>query len=242
MSMARTVWARETAAAFVSPAFYTALTVFQAVVAGLFAAALRFGEGRCWSLPALWTLAAGLPLPLLAAAATMRLFAGERAGGTLETLLSLPVPERDILAGKFAAALLTVWLGVAGAVTPWLLLRRALPEAVPPPAALAAPLVMLMLQALAWTALGTLASVLARCPWNAAAATVAAIPGAAFVWGLGVRFLPGWSRGAALFPPLAELLDAAAGRLSLAGVVLHLSLAWWCLFAGARVLEARRWR
>lgn len=241
MSATRIVWAREAGAACCSPAVYLALATYLAAAAGLFATSLQFGEDGSWSVAALWTLSVALPLPLLAAMATMHLFAGERSAGTLAALLTLPVRERDILLGKFLAALGTVWVGLAGAAMSWLLLERALPGGVPPVSTLALPLGLLALQALSWTALGTLTSVLARRPWSAAAAAVLAGLGGMLAWGACARFFPSLRWHMPALPLIVECLDAASGRLSLRSLVWHGSLTWWLLFAATRLLEARRW-
>ncbi|MDD5706879.1 MAG: ABC transporter permease [Kiritimatiellae bacterium] len=241
MSVTRIVWSREAARAFVTPAVYATLVIFAAASAGCFVAALQFGEGGFWSLPALWTLSVGLTLPVLAAMATMRLFAGERSAGTLTSLLTVPAPEREILMGKYLAALGTVLLGLAGAIVPWLLLRRALPYGMPPITTLTGPLLVLCLQALSLTALGTLASVLARQSWSAAAGTMLTVMAAALIWGACARFFPEVRGRAPLFPFLIELLDAASGRIALSSLVMHGSLTWGLLFASKRLLEARTW-
>lgn len=241
MSVTRIVWAREAVAACYAPATYLTLATYLAASAGLFAASLQFGEDGSWSVAALWTLSGAIPLPLLAAMATMHLFAGERSEGTLAALLTVPVRERDILLGKFLAALGTVLLGLAGAVMSWLLLERALPDGVPPVSHLALPLALLALQALSWTALGTLTSVLARRPWGAAAGVLLAGLGGMLAWGACARFFPSLRWHMPAFPLLLECLDAAAGRFSLRSLMWHGTAAWWLLFAGTRLLEARRW-
>ncbi len=241
MSATRIVWAREAAAACYAPATYLTLTTYLALSSGLFAASLQYGEDGSWSVAALWTLSAAIPLPLLAAMATMRLFAGERSDGTLSSLLTVPVRDRDILLGKFLAAMGTVLLGLAGAAMPWLLLQRALPGDVPPVSSLALPLALLALQAVSWTALGTFSSVLARRPWGAAVGALLAALGAMLVWGVCARFFPALRWRMPAFPLILECLEAAAGRLSIRSLVWHVSACWWLLFAATRLLEARRW-
>ena len=236
----RIVWAREAFAMSCSPAVYTALTAFFALCAGLFFAALQIGEGTFWSLPALWILSVALPLPLLAILVTMPLFAGERAAGTLQQLMILPVAVGRVIRGKFLAAYGTVLLGILGAAVPWLFLSRGLAGKLPPLAALAAGLVMLGLHGLSWTALGVLCSVLARRPWAAAIGTLLLGGGAILAWAALSRLFLGGHLQAPAFPLVTELLDAAAGRLALHSLILHLSLSSWCLFVSRHLLEVRR--
>jgi ABC-2 type transport system permease protein len=238
--MTRAVYARETLAMSCSPAFYTALVAFLALCAGLFFAALQIGEGTFWSLPALWVLAVALPLPMLAILTTMPLFAGERASGTLPLLMILPIPLRQVILGKFLSAYGGVLLGILGAFVPWLFLARGLAGKLPPAGALAPAALMLGLHGMSWTALGVLSSALARRPWAAAIGTVLLGGGAILAWAALTRLFLGGNVQSASFPLAAELLDAAAGRLSLRSLVLHLSFTVWCLFVTLHVLEARR--
>lgn len=239
-SITRTVWAREASAFLCSPAAYAALVSFFALSAGLFFTALQIGEGTFWSLPALWTLSVALPLPLLAILMTMPLFAGERASGTLPMLLILPISMRKVILGKFLAAYGTVWLGILGALAPWLFLARVLSGKVPPIEALLPAVGMLGLHAMSWTALGVLSSVLARRPWAAAVGTILLGGGAMLAWASLSRLFLGGHWQITSFPLMLELLDAAAGRIALQSLVLHLSIVMWCLYASLQILEARR--
>jgi ABC-2 type transport system permease protein len=239
-SVARTVFARELAAAFRSTAFYTGLAAFLALSAGLFFAALQISEGTFWSLPALWALAVALPLPLLTILLTMPLFAGERAAGTLPLLLILPISLRGLLIGKFLAAYSAVLLTISGALVPWLFLAHNLAGKLPPLVALLPAIGLLALHALSWTALGLLASILARRPWAAAVGTILLGGGAMLVWASLSRLLLGSHLQAPAFPLLLELLDAAAGRVDLRSVVFHVSFTIWCLYIGWHVLEDSR--
>jgi len=236
----RIVWAREVFAMSCSPAVYAALTAFYALSSGLFFAALQIGEGTFWSVPALWVLSVALPLPLLSILVTMPLFAGERATGTLQQFMMLPVPIGRVILGKFLAAYGVVVLGILGAGVPWLFLSRALGGKLPPLSALAPGMAVLGLHGLSWTALGVLCSVPARRPWAAAIGTLLIGGGAILAWAaLSRLFLSGHLQAPA-FPLAIELLDAASGRLALHSLVLHLSLVAWCLFVSRHLLEARR--
>ncbi len=239
-SITRTVWAREASAFLCSPAAYVALGSFFALSAGLFFAALQIGEGTFWSLPALWTLSVALPLPLLAILMTMPLFSGERASGTLPMLLILPISMRKVILGKFLAAYGMVCLGILGALVPWLFLTHNLSGKLPPIEALLPAAGMLGLHALSWTALGLFSSVLARRPWAASVGTILMGGGAMLAWASLSRLLLGGQWQATAFPLMLELLDAAAGRIALQTLVLHLSIVLWCLYVSLQVLEARR--
>jgi ABC-2 type transport system permease protein len=98
---------RELATFFNSPIAYIVLGVFL-VVAGylFFFFSGLFIVGKA-SMRGFFGLAPVLFL-FLAPAITMRLIAEERKSGTLESLMTLPVKEWEIVAGKFLAALATV--------------------------------------------------------------------------------------------------------------------------------------
>jgi len=146
---------------------------------------------------------------------------------------------REVVLGKFAAALTTVLLGLLLAAVPALLLPRLAPAAGLPAAPMLAAAAMLALQAAAWTAIGTLAALATRQQAAAGILTVAAI-GAPYALHAG---LVAWAPPARLrlwaWPPLGDVSDAASGLLALAPPVLYLSVCWCALFLGVRLLEAR---
>ncbi len=101
---------RELAAFFNAPIAYIVLGVFLAAAGYLFFFfSGLFIVGKA-SMRGFFGLAPVLFL-FLAPAITMRLIAEERKSGTLEMLMTLPVKEWEVVAGKFLAALATV--GVA---------------------------------------------------------------------------------------------------------------------------------
>lgn len=77
--------------------------------AGLIGVFLPWQVGRAW-VEAPWVLFFWVWMPLfLVTTVTADTFAGERERHTLETLLATRLPDRAILAGKIAAAVLWVW-------------------------------------------------------------------------------------------------------------------------------------
>ena len=110
---------REFTAYFLSPVGYVTLVFFLVVTGLLFLEALtgltRTGtQGVEYPMAAIvgsrtfWSVFAFIP-PLL----TMRLFAEERATGTLESLLTAPIRDWQVVAGKFIGAALfykVLWL------------------------------------------------------------------------------------------------------------------------------------
>ncbi len=243
MSASRIIWARETRALWLSWTAWTTLAGFLSGSALLLTFALRTAEGAFWRAEALWALVAAAGTPVLAAMTSMRLFAGERQSGTLETLLTAPVSDHDLLSGKFGSALGFVWLVLAASALPLPLLARLSGGAVQlNRTALVGSALFLALHAAGWTALGTLCSVVARRPTAAAAGTLLLGGGAIGAWNLGLLFMPRLRSRVALPPPLLDLPDFVVGRLPLASVTIHLALTASLLFITLRLLEARRWR
>ncbi len=239
-SATRTSFYRELSSALFSPARYATFAAFFALSAAFFSAALQLGEGKFWTLEMLWLISAALPLPILVSLVTMPLFAGERAAGTYESLALLPIPLRKIVIGKFTASFLSVCVGLAGVIIPWLLLRHTLGDRAPENSLLYMPMALLFLHAFSWTALGTLCSALARRPWVAATGTLFSGGVLMLLWAAFSRFCLGGNIQSSPFPIWSELLDAAGGRIVLHSMVFHLMFGLWCLFACIQALEARR--
>ena len=239
-SATRTSFYRELGAPIFSPARYATFAAFFALSAAFLSAALQLGEGKFWTLEALWTISVALPLPIFVSLVTMPLFAGERAAGTYELLALLPIPLRKIVVGKFTASFISVCLGLAGSTIPWFLLRHALDTRAPDNRLLVAPLVLLFLHAFSWTALGTLCSAMARRPWIAATGTLFAGGALMLLWAASTRFFFSGNWQSSPFPIWGELLDAAGGRIALHSFAFHMAFGLWCLFACVQTLEAKR--
>jgi ABC-2 type transport system permease protein len=109
---ARTIAARELRAYFNSPIAYVFLAVFSlAAIFTFFNLKGFFGRGVA-DLRGLFE-AVPLLMLLLVPALTMRLWAEEQKQGTLETLLTLPVREHELVLGKFFASWALLAIGLA---------------------------------------------------------------------------------------------------------------------------------
>ncbi|MCB9487094.1 MAG: Gldg family protein [Deltaproteobacteria bacterium] len=109
MARVWTIFKREWRSYFNSPIAYIVVTILLVVIGYFFFQTFFLGgqaTQRQFFVLASWSFA------LFAPAITMRLFAEERKSGTLEPLLTLPVREWEVVAGKFLAAwaLLGVYL------------------------------------------------------------------------------------------------------------------------------------
>ena len=208
--------------------FYTDLTFY-----------VLFGGGN---LPAgLWRyvflhdrLVALLVVPLV----TMRLVAEERKLGTLELFWSLPVRDRDLLAGKFAAALVVYAAMLAGSAVGPLVLYVLHPFALGP---VVAGYVGLVLLGTAFVACGLAASCTTENQVVSAMLTYGAL---VFLWfvsaneaalGAGLE----WLVGASLFD---RFYGFAQGVIDLRDVVFFVAFTILCWFLALRTLQSRAWR
>jgi ABC-2 type transport system permease protein len=182
-----------------------------------------------------YRLVALLVVPLLC----MRLFAEERKLGTLELVWSCPVRDRELLAGKFLAALV-VYLGMLSVTAVGPALLYALHPY--PPAPLLAGYAGMALLGVAFVACGTAAS----------AVTENQVVSAMLTYGVLVfSWFVTWNEaaiGERLAPVLLQvsLFDRfygfAQGVIDSRDVVYLLAFAALFLFLALRALGARAWR
>jgi gliding motility-associated transport system permease protein len=209
--------------------FYTDLTFY-----------VLFGGGN---LPmGLWRyvflhdrLVALLVLPLV----TMRLVAEERKLGTLELLWSLPVRDRDVLAGKLVAAVVIYVALLAGSAIGPVVLWFLHPYALPP---LIAGYVGLLLLGIAFIACGLAASCVSENQVVSAMLTYGVL---VFLWfvssneaSMGERVA--WIvSGVSLFD---RFYGFAQGVVDFRDVVFFVVFTALFLFLALRALGARAWR
>src|SRR6476659_9595346 len=112
MTSVLTVARREMFSFFVSPVAFVVATVWLLFFGGVFyLLALFFASQPPGSGASLLEAFFGgttlfyLPLLIFAPVLTMRLLAEERSSGTIETLMTAPVTELQIVLGKYLAAL-----------------------------------------------------------------------------------------------------------------------------------------
>jgi ABC-2 type transport system permease protein len=230
---------RELLALFYSPIAYVVLCVFL-FSTGLLALAtgsFRPGEpatlrGTFFWMP--FVLAAVIP------AISMRMISEEYRSGTIETLMTAPVSDGQLVVGKYLAALVFYVLMLAGTVIYLVLLMMfGNPEV---GTALASYLGLLLL-GMAFMAWGLFTSSITRN--QIVAWIVAAIPLVLFValafWL--VSELEGWSRDAFQKVNILRHLDQFnRGLVTLESVVFFLATTLFFLFLTVKVVESRRWR
>lgn len=234
----RTLWRRELKTYLRSMTGWCLVAGFASAVGASLLVGIRHEDGTLQTLPILFAESVVRMLPALVALATARTFAGERSSGTLELLLSAPVPDRSVVAAKFAGAFTLVTLALLAAVGGLALYAEV---ASPAPdysrTGVATVGAMLLLHAGAWTAGGVLISLLTRRPMAAAAATFAVVL-------LASLLVSGELSHAGLADWLVQMdiHKAANGVVDTRPVVLASSVLLLLLFISVRLLESRRWK
>jgi ABC-2 type transport system permease protein len=177
-------------------------------------------------------------LLLLMPVVTMRLFAEERRSGTIELLLTYPVRDGAVLAGKYLAALTLYGVMLAGTLTyPAMLTYFTRVEWGP----LLTGYIGLLLMGGMFLAVGLFASSLTE---NQIVAAIVAFGVLLVFWIIGwiAEFSPGPVGTVLTHLSILEHNDAfAKGVLDTKDVIYYLNFTALALFLSLRALESRRW-
>jgi ABC-2 type transport system permease protein len=242
------LWRKELAGYFLSPIAYATMAFFLVVmgtvfyflvgllttgVPGVNVLNLMFGSPFYW-------MTQMVVIPLL----TMRLFAEERRMGTLETLLTAPVSDLQVVLAKFAGVLSFYCIMWIPTVLFFVGLRWFSSDAPPvEPGMLAAAYVGVALGGCMFLSIGLLCSLITA-NQIIAAMTCFMMLVAVFFTGFIEFVLP--ANAAPVFADLASphrhLLEFSRGMIDTRSVVFYLSGMVFFLFTATRILEARRWR
>ena len=238
----RNVWTiarRELYAYFSSPIAYVTMAAFLGVMGLLFWLIVVYSQQAVMG----YTLGSGwvfFTLILYAAVVTMRLLAEEQRSGTIELVLTAPVRDWELVAGKYLASLiLFLTMLVISLYQPIILARLGNPDL----GATASGYLGFFLAGAAMLAIGTLASTITR---NQVVAAISGIAIGVALWL--VEFVGSRSPGTLIGDFLSQLAifahynDFIDGIIDTQHIVYYLSLIAASLFLATRVLEARRWR
>ncbi len=245
MSKALTIWRKELAALFLSPVAYITMIVFLSITGFTFWLAAVRGVGRPEPLPVLLAGSIVFWLPIIITVVSMRLFVEEKRSGTIETLLTAPVTDSQVVLGKYGGALSFLVIAVAPAFLYLWVFERISPAITPASLDLGATVgsgIILFLVTAQLLSVALLASLLTR---NQIVAAIIAFTG---IW---LAMLLGWLLGLVpgADPALSEFLSVvfhieefARGSILGNAIVLHVAITLFMLFVSIRVLESRRWR
>ncbi|MDI6775033.1 MAG: ABC transporter permease subunit [Verrucomicrobiota bacterium] len=239
----QTLWKREWTACFLSPIAYVTMVMFLLLANWTFWNAVERHTGEVASLPLLWCMSVALWLPILITVITMRLFAEERRSGTIETLMTAPVTEWQVVLGKYAGALSFLLAVIAPTAASTIALYALSPglRALNLGGLAGAALILLLLSLLC-VAIGLLFSMTTR---NQIIAAITCFCGIILplLSGYLVKLLPFGSDRLVDYLLLEHHLeDFSRGSVDIRTVALYVSGTLFALFLAARALESRKWR
>ncbi len=242
MSNFLTIWRRELAGCFYSPVAYVTMVIFLSVSGGTFITEALRSEGSGGPLSIILFASIIIWVTVLITVIAMRLFAEENRSGTLETLMTAPVTEAEVVLGKYAGAMTFLLVVLAPTIGNVYLLERLSDglQGIDTGAVLGGTLIMVLVSGLCM-AIGLLISLMTRNQIVAAIGTFCA------VW---LILLFGWMASSlSIVPPgiveyfstMAQIEDGARGSIDSRPVVLYVSTTAFMLFAAVKRLESRRW-
>lgn len=229
---------REIASYFVSPIAYVAMALFL-VVTGFFFAVFDFRSGAPAAMRSIFEIMM-LVLILIIPILTMRSLAEERRTGTIESLLTAPVTDTQVVLAKFLGS----WLFYLAMLAPTLLYLGLLaafgnPEYGP----IAAGYVGLALLGMLYVAMGVLGSSLTSNQIIAAVTSFVILLLLSFLGPIAVPSVPQpWREIIRQATVRAHYADFSQGVVDLVHVIYFVSMTVYALFFTVKVLESRRWR
>jgi ABC-2 type transport system permease protein len=231
---------RELAAFFFSPIAYVVAAVFLAV-SGIFFAGEGFQPGHEAQMRDLFNRQAFILvfiLPML----TMRLLSEEFRSGTIESLMTAPVKDYEVIMGKFWGTwLFFAALLVPTLIYPFMILKYSGWSADAGPIVLGY-LGLLLLGGL-YAAVGTLTSTLTRNQVISAVLAFLILSAFTFLlWGVGSQATGLWQTILQNINVYERFSYFSQGLLDWRHVMFFLSLTFGILFIAVKVLESRRWR
>ncbi len=241
------LWRKEVATYFLSPIGYIVM-IFFLVVMGfsfwLLVNVLSQGtEGGAVMNELFGSIFFWITLLIVAPVVTMRLFSEEKRSGTLETLMTAPVRDTEVVLAKYAGALtFYVLLWVPTAAYAFILKMFELPGTPVDLGPMYSGYAGALLVGAFYLAVGIFTSSLTRNQIVAAIACFALICSAFFA-----GFLPYLVRSPQMRDALGYvssvmyMMDFSRGAPDTRAVVFHLSGVVLMLFLTVKVLESRRW-
>ncbi|MDQ7783521.1 MAG: ABC transporter permease [Desulfomonilaceae bacterium] len=249
------VFCKETANFFVSPIAYAVIAVFllisgfffwanmswlslvslQAASNPAFAGRINITDFVVRPLIQNMSIILLFVIPLL----SMRLFSEEKRSGSIELLLTYPITDSGVLAGKFLAAMVVVVVMLAGTLS-YPILMFALSD--PDPGQILTGYLGMLLMGMSFMALGMFISSLTENQIVAAAVSFAI---ALLFWVMSwTSTLAGDTLGSVIrqLTVLEHLDSFNKGVLSLSDISFFVLFTAFCLFLTLRTLETYRWR
>ena len=231
------------AACFLSPVAYVTMVVYLAVSGWTFLQVVERHVGSRESPEILLCISIVIWLPVLITVISMRLFAEEKRAGTIESLMTVPVTDLQVVLGKYAGGLSflvavilpsTWFIFILAMLSPGL-------EFIDAGALFGGCLLLFLISALC-VSLGMLVSLMTRNQIIAAICCFCAIC-LPFLIRYLILILP-WMPVDAVDYVAADvhIMNFARGIIDTRPIVFYVSGTCVMLFAAVKVLESRRWR
>lgn len=244
----RTLWAKELAACFLSPIAYI-MIVFFLVVMGfsfwLLVSILFQGSVAATIMNELFgSIFFWISMLIVVPVLTMRLFAEEKRAGTIETLMTAPITDAEVVLAKYAGALtffIIMWIPTAAYM---LILRRFSPLTTPPdPGPMLSGYLGAVLVGSLYLSIGLFCSALTRNQIVAAIICFAVLNIAFFTGFLAYVGRDETVRNVAMYLSSVEhMRDFARGAVDTRSVVFYVTGTAFMLFATVKVVESRKWK
>ena len=229
---------REDQAYFNSAMAYVVMAIYLAITAVFFCledfVPGRLAQMQTFFFWANWILVFVVPIM------TMRLVSEEKARGTIETLMTAPVTDTQVVLGKFLGAMLFFLRLVALTLIYVLtLVWFSTPEVGP----ILAGYVGLLLVGMLYVAIGLLASVCTRFQIVSAMVSMVFLSIMTMLCYYMAQYAAPWGRKMLWFVGFtARYQNFVKGTIAVEDVVFFLSLTALALFLSVKVLESRKWR
>jgi len=236
-----TIWRKELAACFFSPVAYIVLLVFLLISNSLFWYTVLGNEGSDESLATLLVVPIMLLMTVLITVVTMRLFAEEKRSGTIETLMTAPVTEVELVLGKYFGAISFLTIVIVPAMASVFILWFMSPGIeFLDYGQLAGGAIILLLFTSYGTSVGLLASLSTR---NQVVAAICCFCGSLvpIILPMSLRFIPFCpDRLVQFFSVEDQIIDFTHGSIDILPIVLYVSLTVFFLFTAVQILTWKR--
>ena len=230
---------RELLSLFFSPIGYIVIAGFLLLTGVIVLVTEVFGPGKPATLRSVFDFTPYV-LAIIIPAICMRTISEEYRTGTLETLMTAPVSDAELVIGKYLAALIFYLIMLAGTL---IYLVMMIVYGSPDIGASLASYLGLALIGVAFAAFGVFTSSLTRN--QIVAWMIAAVPLMLFVWF--AAFIVGRVQGVARdvlqrLNVMRHLDQFNRGLVTFESVAFFLAVAVFFLFVSVKVVESRRWR
>ncbi|MEI6809029.1 MAG: ABC transporter permease [bacterium] len=239
-----TLWRREVSSYIVSPALYVTMFAVLAVAGWGFWFLAKCSRGEpprldvvLFQAPTLWGM-----LLIVAAVLPMKLFAEEKRSGTIETLMTAPVTEVEIVLGKYAAALTLFTVIFAPTLAySFILQHNSIGMELMDTRTIASGYLIFFLAGAFYLSIGMLTSSLSSSQIVAAVSSFCIVLLIFFAGALPSVVGGTVSSIFAYISPAQHMTDFALGVVDTGPVILYLSGIALMLFITVKVIESRRW-